>query len=228
VFFWSSSCQSILFFPADAPQMPADGVLDRDARNVRLERAALAEAIRHEFRKKLDSFEIEFAVSKGIEAYVVDSKRKTIENRYGYELTAARNDARKQLRRKNHERPMSEVTVEPDAHDMTEQELDVEDRLQKILALLPNEVWRTAFRLHEEGFDAEEIAERMDRSKDAAYHLVERARKRAGEIYLKLGFPPPAIAAPINLKINQKNLEIKWRISRGIWPYTINTFYQGK
>jgi RNA polymerase sigma factor (sigma-70 family) len=156
------------------------------------ERKKLIRLLKLGFGKKIDSVDIETAVSEGFEAYLRAVKNGTLapdETPYGYTHESAYHAILRLLRRRAHERPISEVTEEPDAHDPAERSLEAKDAVRKIFEHL-SEDYQEVLLAHYEGYNVEEIAEKMNRSVPATYKLLERAKKRFYEVGIKLGIPP--------------------------------------
>jgi RNA polymerase sigma factor (sigma-70 family) len=169
------------------------------------ERKKLVRSLRVRFSKKIDLVDIETAVSEGFEAFFQAAKNGTLapdESPYGYTHESAYHAILKLLRRRAHERPISEMTEEPDAHDPEERRLEAKDMVHEIFEHLSGDYQKVLI-FHIEGYFIEEISEKMNRSLPATYKLLERAKKRFYEKGINLGIPPlpPAIVVPTRIKI---------------------------
>ncbi len=163
-----------------------------DGSDFESDRKRLIRSFRVGFGKKVDPVDIESAISEGFEAYLSAVKNGTLapdETPYGYTHTAAYHAILKLLRRRAHERPICEVTEEPDAHDLAERSFEAKDAVHEIFEHL-SEDYREVLFADIEGYNIDEIAEQINRSVSAAYKLLERAKKRFYEVGIKLGIPP--------------------------------------
>ncbi len=172
------------------------------------EHARVIRILAREFHGEFALPDIEDAVDAGYEKWFERAwcgAAGLEKSRAAYVFHCARNHLLKLLRRKAHELPLSEVTWELMTCDDTETGPNAEGDVRYLLSSLPKP-WKRVMQLFWiEGFEIAEIAELMQRSKGAIYHIKEKAEKRCLELGIKnLGYAPQQEPRQTNLKVNRK------------------------
>lgn len=158
------------------------------------ERARIIRVLTREFCGEFTAPNIQDAADEGYTKWyeaVECGEVRELSSRPAYVFHCARNYLFRLIRRKVHELPMSEVTCDCDTMDGPDAERIAKGEVNYLFSKLPGP-WKQVMQLFWiEGFEIQEIAERMPRSKKAVYHLKEKAEKRFAEIGIKeLGYPP--------------------------------------
>ena len=171
------------------------------------EHARVIRILAREFHGEFALPDIEDAVDAGYEKWFERAACGAAgfeKSRAGYIFRCSRNKLLRLLERV-HEVPLSTITSELIAGEDPGMERDAKGDVRYLFSKLPKP-WKRVMQLFWiEGFEIAEIAELMQRSKGAIYHIKEKAEKRCLELGIKnLGYAPQQEPRQTNLKVNRK------------------------